>query len=395
MDTYAGFENNLKNIKDKHLLRSLNQITSRQRKYIHINNRNCLNLSSNDYLGLATDKTLIQNFYKGMDESNLIDDFGLGSSSSRLLAGNFRLYSTLESYLENLYQCKSVLVFNSGYHANLGMIPVLAQEGDLILSDSLNHASIVDGIRLSKARCQIFKHNDMESLESILKRVRSRFQRVLIITESVFSMDGDLADLEELVRIKSEYDALLYVDEAHSVGVYGEQGLGLCEETGTIGKIDVMLGTMGKALASHGAYAVTKQVVKELLVNQMRSLLYTTALPPVAINWNLYVMTHLKNFGKQRHQLKKVSALFKQALIKEGLMTPGDSHIIPVLTYENENAVRLSQILQEAGFLAYPIRPPTVPKDQSRIRISLTADMEFDDIKDLPKLIKQELDKKR
>lgn len=386
-DPYKTYQKRLDRIKKQNLSRQLNCIDRRHKKMISVNNNTCLNLSSNDYLGLATNETILQIFYNQMNASNRINEFGLGASSSRLLTGNFALYEKLESKIQELYQRSGALVFNSGYHANIGMIPILAKDGDLILSDSLNHASIVDGIGLSKADRIIFRHNDLNHLADILARKRDRYKRVLIITESVFSMDGDLADLPELVKIKDRYEALLYVDEAHSAGIYGENGLGLCEETLAMDSIDIILGTCGKALASHGAYAVTNRIIKNVLINGMRSLLYTTALPPVAVNWNLYIISRLHKFKHQRKNIKRVSTQFKKELERFGLKTPGHSHILPVLTFDNKKAILLTEKLLEYGFLTYPIRPPTVFENQSRIRISLTSDIDFKDISDIPELI--------
>jgi len=381
------FEKQLDALRDQDLLRTLKPVEDRQGKEITLNGSACLNLSSNDYLGLATDRALAREFYQGMDDENLISAFGLGSSSSRLLAGNFSLYTDLEDEICGLYQREGALVFNSGYHANIGMIPALAQEGDLILSDSLNHASIVDGIRLSKARCMIFDHNDLTMLEALLKEQGPKFNQTLIITESVFSMDGDLADLPALTALKERYGAMLYVDEAHSAGVYGRGGLGLCEATNTMDRVDVILGTCGKALASHGAYVVTHRVIRDILVNRMRSLLYTTALPPVAVNWNLFIMERLAGFNDRRERLAAVSRELRHQVRAAGLSTPGESHILPVLTYDNATAVSLAAHLLEKGFLCYPIRPPTVPRDQSRIRISLSADMDSSDLAGLVPMI--------
>jgi 8-amino-7-oxononanoate synthase len=204
-----------------------------------------------------------------MDKENMTHEFGLGSSSSRLLTGNSDIYEDLEKKLCWFYGREAALVFNSGYHANIGIIPALTGKKDLILSDALNHASIVDGIRLSKADCMIFKHNDISDLAMLLENNRANYETVLIITESVFSMDGDLADIQALIQLKESFDTLLYVDEAHSVGIYGAQGQGLCFELGVHGKIDILLGTMGKALASHGAYVITSRVLKDYLINHM------------------------------------------------------------------------------------------------------------------------------
>jgi len=281
----------------------------------------------------------------------------------------------------------AALVFNSGYHANIGMIPALAGKKDLILSDSLNHASIVDGIRLSRAECIIFQHNNMNHLKEILEKYRPRFKNTLIITESVFSMDGDRADIRRLTELKEKYKALLYIDEAHSAGVFGAHGQGLSFETGVHEKVDILLGTMGKALASHGAYAITHPTLKSYLVNSMRSLLYTTALPPVAVNWNLFILNHMKSVDSKRKKLVDISEKFRDALTQKRLSYTGDTHIIPVITGSNKKAVLLSDILVEKGFLAFPIRPPTVPENNSRLRFSLTSDIAFDDINAIPGII--------
>jgi 8-amino-7-oxononanoate synthase len=381
------FRDRLVSLENKDLLRSLKNMGKREGNTIGFENKTCLNLSSNDYLGLSTDTALCEKFYAGMDKENMIHEFGLGSSSSRLLTGNSDMYEDLEKKLCRFYDLEAALVFNSGYHANIGIIPALTGRKDLILSDALNHASIVDGIRLSKADCIIFKHNDMSDLAILLENNRANYETVLIITESVFSMEGDLADIKALVRLKESFDTLLYVDEAHSVGIYGAQGQGLCYEGGVHDKVDILLGTMGKALASHGAYVLTSRVLKNYLINQMRSLLYTTALPPVAVNWNRFIIQHMNNFSEHRKKLFKVSTAFRKALEKKNIPFLGQSHIIPVITKNNAKAVALSMLLIDHGFLVFPIRPPTVPENQSRIRFSLTSDIEYKDIERVPDLI--------
>ncbi|MCP3875122.1 MAG: 8-amino-7-oxononanoate synthase [Desulfobacteraceae bacterium] len=396
-NAYKTYSDKLIKIKELDLLRSLKEIDTRKDKTINYKNKDCLNLSSNDYLGLATDELLCKKFYDGMSRNNLINEYGLSSSSSRLLTGNSTLYETLENKLCELYSYRSsdsnrsALVFNSGYHANIGIIPALAGKKDLILSDSLNHASIVDGIRLSKAKCIIFQHNDIEQLTDILEKKRSEFKNILIITESIFSMDGDCANIKELVVLKEKYNALLYIDEAHSAGVFGDQGQGLCYETGVHHQVDILLGTMGKALASHGAYAIVTPILKSYLVNNMRSLLYTTALPPIAVNWNLFILNQMPFLDDRRKKLQDVSEKFRSALSEQGLVYTGDTHIIPVITLSNKKAVELSNLLIEKGFLAFPIRPPTVPENNSRIRFSLTSDIEFSDIEHVPGIIRQSL----
>lgn len=391
--TYAQTLNRLQNAAQ---LRSFKEIDSRQNKIITYKNKACLNLSSNDYLGLATDQTLCEEFYAAVNRAsgqsgskNLINQYGLGASSSRLLTGNSTLYEALEDQICKWYDSKAALIFNSGYHANLGVISALAGENDLILSDSLNHASIIDGIRLSKARCLIFPHNDTGRLEELLDQNAGQFENILIITESLFSMDGDRADLKTLVELKNKYRALLYIDEAHSAGLYGPQGQGLCYEAGLCDQVDILLGTMGKALASHGAYIVTNPTIKSYLINTARSLIFSTSLPPVAVSWNLFILERMPLFDKKRKDLQTISKQFRTALGHAGLTITGDSHIIPVITCDNKKTLELSDLLFENGFLAFPIRPPSVPVNNSRIRFSMTSDIRFEEIANIPTLIKQ------
>jgi 8-amino-7-oxononanoate synthase len=242
-DLYSIFEDELNELKQNNQYRFLKTIHSKDNKYVLFNNKKYINLSSNDYLGLATDKDYIKNFYEQLNDANLIDSYGTGSTSSRLLSGDFGLYSELENKLSDLYNKavkstavdishgkKHTLVFNSGYHANIGIISTLTDKNSLILSDSLNHASIIDGSRLSRADCIPYEHFNYEQLISILEEKRDKYKTVIIISESVFSMDGDIADIKKLIEIKYKFNALLYVDEAHVVGLFGNTGLGICEK---------------------------------------------------------------------------------------------------------------------------------------------------------------------
>jgi 8-amino-7-oxononanoate synthase len=389
-----SFETLVSDLKDKNLFRTLKHITKRQGKYIWLNHKKYLNLSSNDYLGLATQESLINKFYEGLNNDNCVDRFGPGSSSSRLLTGNFGLYTDLEKVLCKAYGAQAALVLNSGYHANIGLIPALAGKPDLIVSDSLNHASIVDGIRLSKARCIIFEHNNMAFLKKILEENRKQYQTILVITESVFSMDGDFADIRTLVELKKKYNTLLYIDEAHSIGVFGSTGLGLCHELNLADQIDILLAPMGKALASHGAYIITSDLIKKILINKTRSLLYSTALPPVAMNWNRFIINRMDQFSEKREQLITTARGFRHQLKQFDIEYTGESHIIPIITKENTRAVQLAKLLQKKGYLVFPIRPPTVPPNQSRVRISLTSDITLEDLSVLPDLIKSVLERK-
>ncbi len=332
-----------------------------------------LNLSANDYLGLAADKSLQQQFYAQMNEDTFYQ-FRCGSTSSRLLSGNHAGYELLEQDLATAYNSEAAIVFNSGYHANIGILPALTTKNDLILSDKLNHASILDGCKLCDAKVLRFRHNDMEHLTSLIEKNRTDYDNIFIIVESVFSMDGDWANLKQLCEIKKKHNAFLLVDEAHGTGLFGENGLGLCEELGLLEEVDMIIGTFGKALASAGAYAICNSVVKKWLINTMRSLIFTTALPPVAVNWNRFVFNKMLNMQNGRQHLKELSEFCRESL--KGLYpTAGNSQIIPVITGDNHSALKLSEKVRKNGYTVFAIRPPTVPKGSSRLRISLSAAM--------------------
>jgi 8-amino-7-oxononanoate synthase len=362
------FENTVQNIEAQGLRRSLKPTDQDKNGYCTFQGKRMLNLSSNDYLGLATDESLKKAF---MDHLNQHPEWlSLGSSSSRLLTGNTSLYDETEEALKNWYNSQAALFFNSGYHANTGILPALSEKGDLILSDKLCHASIIDGIRLSSADQIRYRHLDFNHLESILEKKRHLYKKVFIVTESVFSMDGDMADLKQLITLKEKYEALLYVDEAHAVGAIGETGLGLCQEQGVTAQIDIIVGTMGKAMASVGAYVICDEVIKTLLVNKARTLLFTTALPSVNMAWSKFIIEKMPEFSVKQCN----------ASIESMGFAPSNGYILPIMIGENQVAVSLAEHMQAKGFLIFPIRPPTVPKDTARLRLSLTANLQMNDI---------------
>lgn len=400
-DLYSFYINELAEIKRNNQYRFLKTIQTKNDKYVFYNNKKYINLSSNDYLGLATDKEDLNNFYSELNKDNIIDSFGLGSTSSRLLTGDFAIYSELENIISSLYnkalesetgalpkEKKESLVFNSGYHTNIGVIPTLTKKNDLILSDQLNHASIIDGTRLSRADCLSYDHLNYDQVDSILKEKRQKYDTVMIISESVFSMDGDIADIKKLVQLKNDYNAILYIDEAHAVGLFGDIGLGICEREKAIKDVDIIIGTFGKSLASQGAYAVLNPILKEYLINNMRTLLYTTALPPVIVNWNMYNMAKLPSFRSKREKVLATAQKLRESLIANGIKTGGETQIVPAIIGDREKTLRKSADLQERNFLVFPIRPPTVPEGTSRIRISLTANIDWEDIQNLADVIK-------
>ena len=373
------YNNKLEEWKSSGNLRSLPDVIHRG-KWIEKEGQTMLNLSSNDYLGLSSRQDLRNEFIGQLQESGL----PFSSSSSRLLTGNFPIYTELEELMAERFEREAALLFNSGYHANTGILPALTDKQSFILADKLIHASIIDGIRLSGAPYQRYRHCDYEHLEQLLVKYAHEYEQIIIVTESIFSMDGDEADLCRLVSLKRQYDnVLLYVDEAHGIGVRGAHGLGCAEEQGCIADIDFLCGTFGKALASVGGYIVCSQVVRDYLVNKMRTFIFTTALPPVNLMWTLFILERLDTFTHERENLKQISLLLKEALRERGYDCPSTSHILPMTIGDSGATVLKAEDLQRKGFYALPVRPPTVPEGTSRIRFSLTAAITEDEIRNL------------
>lgn len=366
----------LHELKNKNNLRQLPSIRHEGREVI-VNNQRMLNLSSNDYLGLANDLELRQEFLKQLTPETFLPS----SSSSRLLTGNFTIYEQLEQQLSLTFGTEAALVFNSGYHANTGILPAVCNPQTLILADKLVHASLIDGIRLSGAKCIRYRHNQYHQLERLLEENHSAYERIIIVTESIFSMDGDEADLRELVRLKRSFpNVMLYVDEAHAFGVRGKHGLGCAEEQNCIGEIDFLVGTFGKALASTGAYIVCRSTIREYLINKMRTFIFTTALPPVTMQWTSFLLSRLSDFHPRREALQHISRELREAMIEKNYPCPSTSHIIPLVTGMSSAAMLKAEDLQRKGFYALPVRPPTVPEGTSRIRFSLTAEIKENEI---------------
>ena len=378
---YGSYAAELGRLEATGSLRALPQAESRGR-WISRDGRRMLNLSSNDYLGLASERSLAEEFADCLHSTSSGGGWlPLSSSSSRLLTGNHEAYGALEERLAAMYGRESALVLSSGYHMNSGVLPALCDRRTLILADKLVHASLIDGIRLCEGRCVRFRHQDYAQVESILEKEAGAYERIFIVTESIFSMDGDLAPLQRLVEIKRRWPSvMLYVDEAHAVGVRGANGLGLAEECGCIGDIDLLCGTFGKALASVGAYVVCDRVIKEYLVNKMRTLIFTTALPPVNVAWSLFIMERLQRFGGRRVHLDRISSMLREAFALRGMQMPSGSHIIPMIIGSSADAVLRAEDMQRHGFYVLPIRPPTVPEGTSRLRFSLTAALKEEDI---------------
>ena len=339
-------------------------------KWIHLDEKKMLNLSSNDYLGIASDQKMRQDFLLNLD----IDKAIFSSSSSRLLTGNYPVYQKVEHLLTDLYKKESALVFSSGYHMNMGILPAIADKNTLILADKLVHASIIDGIRISSAQCIRYRHQDYRQLEELLDKHHAGFRSMIIVTESIFSMDGDVSPLPLLVQLKKKYpNTFLYVDEAHAVGVRGLNGLGIAEEEDCIPEIDFLCGTFGKAFASMGGFVVCSKIFRDYLINRMRTFIFTTALPPIQLEWSFFVLNQMINMKEERMWLRKSSQTVKEALEEKGFTSTSSSHILPVVIGDSKETILKAGEMQRKGFYMLPVRPPTVPEGTSRLRISLTA----------------------
>ena len=359
------------------------QFTANQQqgKWITIQDRTMLNLASNDYLGLAADLNLREEFLDTLKIERAL----FSSSSSRLLTGNFAEYEQFENSLSIAFG-RAALLFNSGYHMNIGILPALCDSKTVILADKLVHASMIDGIRLSNAQYVRYRHNDLQHLEQLLQKYHQdeQIERIIVVTESIFSMDGDETDLAALAQLKQRFaKTMLYVDEAHAIGVRGGQGLGCAEQYGVLDQIDFLVGTFGKAIASVGGYIICDSIIRDYLINKMRPLIFSTALPPISMAWSDFIFNKVLSMQQQRQHLAEISQYLQQAVIAKGFSSPSSSHIIPVIVGESQAAIEKARYVQQQGFYAMPVRPPTVPQNSSRLRISLTSLVQKNELQQL------------
>jgi len=339
-----------------------------------------IDLSSNDYLGLGEDDNLRESFFASHIPAELL----MTSSASRLLAGHQKSYSALEHELAASYgHGREALLFNSGYHANTGLVSAIADKSTLILADRLVHASIIDGMKLSGAPFVRFAHNDYDHLARLMQSKGKDYVNILIIAESIYSMDGDHANIGRLVEIKKSHPgAMLYVDEAHAVGVLGPGGLGEVAACDAIDDVDIIVGTFGKALASMGAYAIMSPTLRCFMVNKARSLIFSTALPPAQVEWSRHTWQHSLEADSARQRLAKLAE-------KLAKIIPGNepSHIRPLIIGSAAKALEASAQLLEGGYKVLPIRTPTVPPSTERLRFSLSAAINPDKLTNLAGLI--------
>lgn len=368
------FGKELELLKEEGLYRWLRPVSSEQGPYIDLDGKRVLNLSSNNYLGLASHPKVKEAFIRATKK------YGASSAASRLISGNIEIFEELEKKIADFKGTESALVFSTGYMANVGIISSLVGKDDLILSDRLNHASIVDGSVLSRATLRRFPHRDTEKLEEML-RASSQYRRRLIVTEGVFSMDGDIAPLPDIVNLAQQYSAILMLDEAHATGVLGDKGRGTMEHFGLVGGVDIIMGTFGKALGVFGAYAACKEEMKEYLINKARSFIFTTGLPPGVIGAVIQSFDIVEKDKERRKKLHENVVFFRKGLQGLGFDTmQSETQIIPVLVGDSKAVMRFSEILLEQGVFAQGIRPPTVPKGCARLRTTVMATHSREDL---------------
>lgn len=353
------------------------RLSSNYRSFPHTDGSTLIDLTSNDYLGLASRNDLKEEFLDMNDNGRRLE---LTSSASRLLAACQKEYSMFETMLSGIY-CREALLFNSGYHANAGIIQAIADKRTLIVADKLVHASIIDGIRLSGARFTRFPHNDFNRLEKIVAGADSDVDRILVIVESVYSMDGDRADIDRLIRLRrTDPRIMLYVDEAHGVGVEGPSGLGLVAASEAPAEVDIVIGTLGKALASSGAFVLTDRVIKEYLVNKARSMIFSTALPPACVAWSRFLFDKMTGMEAERATLRRHAARIAEAIGAATGRSGVVSHIQPLVIGDAAATLQRSASMLREGVKVLPIRTPTVPPGSERLRFSLSSALSDADI---------------
>jgi 8-amino-7-oxononanoate synthase len=363
--------------KEAGLLRSLLPVEGLQGGVIKTKGKPLIDFSSNDYLGMAGHPALIDGAKRAMEK------WGAGARASRLMSGDMEIHHCLESAIAVLKGKEAALLFGSGYLANIGIIPALCGRNDVIYSDRLNHASIVDGILLSKARFFRFRHNDLNHLEELLKSHRSRYRRALIVIESLYSMNGDLAPVPELLELKGRYGTILMIDEAHATGVFGPKGEGIIDRT-EAEAVDVIMGTFGKALGGYGAFVAMSNQIKRFLLNRARTFMFSTALPPAVIGANLAAVKLLEEEPERRERVCELATKLRKTLKEDmGINTTSESQIVPIIVGESIDALKLAERLLDAGLFVRAIRPPTVPEGTARIRLSLTANHSLEDVSQL------------
>ena len=368
----------LDRLRSEGLYRELKIIEGEQGAKVRIGGREVILLSSNNYLGLASHPEIKK------AAVSAIEKYGCGSGASRLISGSMELHKELEEKIASFKKTESAILFNSGYTANLGVLSSICGKGDVIFCDKLNHASIIDGCLLSGAELKRYPHKDIDALERLIKLTppsppyikggaRGGKKR-LIVTDGIFSMDGDIAPLREIVRLAKRYSAILMIDDAHATGVLGKNGRGTVEYFGLNDSIDIIMGTLSKAVGSFGGFVAGRKKLIEFLVNKARSFIYTTSLPPSVVASSIAAIDIIEKGDDLRDLLWKNVSYLKEGLKNIGFDIMGsESQIIPVFVGDTHRAVEMSQMLLKEGVFVQGIRPPTVPQGKSRLRVTVMA----------------------
>lgn len=371
-----SFFEEIEGLRMEGLYRQMRLIGGAQENRVMLEGREMVLLCSNNYLGLANHPLLKEAAIRAVER------YGTGSGASRLVSGNMELHEVLEHRVAEFKGTAAALVFNSGYAANTGIIPAIVGRGDILFSDRLNHASILDGALLSRAKLVRYPHNDMVALRKLISETGSSGRR-LIVTDGVFSMDGDLAPLRELVALKEEFNALLMVDDAHATGILGATGRGTAEKCGVMSRVDIHMGTLGKALGSFGAYAAGSREIIDYLINRSRSFIFSTSLPPAVLAASIAALDVVdsEEGAELRVKLANNTASFRTALHNAGFDTMGsETQIIPVFVGGTKEVMEFSQLLLDRGVFVQGIRPPTVPAGSCRLRCTIMATHEERDL---------------
>ena len=367
MDSHDWLDTECAALEQAGLRRHLRTVMSAPTGTIYLDGRDVVLLGSNNYLGLSTHPQVIA----AAVEATQV--FGTGASGSRLISGNTERYTTLETNLAKTKNTEAALVFSSGYAANTSIIPVLAGAGDLILSDTLNHASIIDGCRLSRATTKVYQHCDVEHLKTLLSE-STAFRRRLIVTDGVFSMDGDIAPLPDIYEIATRYDAMLLVDDAHGFGVLGRDGRGTVSHFGLESEGIIQMGTLSKAIGALGGYIAGRHALVELLINKARGFIFTTGLPPATLAAANAALDVMRSSPDLRQRLFSHAKCLKTALTHLGYtLLPSETQILPVVLGSPQRATSIAEALLTEGVFAPAIRPPAVPPDTSRLRLTVMA----------------------
>ncbi|MEK6223688.1 MAG: 8-amino-7-oxononanoate synthase [Thermodesulfobacteriales bacterium] len=358
----------LKQIHDKQLFRILTELETGQSPEVTISGKSYVLLGSNSYLGLSVDPKVVESARLALEK------YGTGSGGSRLVSGSFDLHRMLEERIARFKNTESSILFSSGYLANIGTISALVGSDDIIYSDELNHASIIDGARLSRSTVRIYKHLDLNHLQELIESDKNTKCRKLIVTDTVFSMDGDLVPLPELVGISEKYGCILMIDEAHATGVLGKRGSGATEHFGVEDRVPVVMGTLSKAVGSLGGYIAGSKELIDFIRNRVRSYIFDTSLPPASLAASITAIDIIENEPERREHLWNMVNKFKTGIEDFGLrVLPSHSAIIPVLIGDAEPALNFAKMLRENGVFTPAVRPPSVPHGMCRIRVTIMA----------------------